>query len=239
MKTLYEIRNLKFSYQLGKQQVIALQDLSASIPTEQIICLTGPSGSGKTTLLSLLGLIEPLQSGDIVFDQKSFKNLSENEKNQIRKFNIGFIFQSFQLIPTLQADENVEYFLIRQGIHSSERKKRVQDALESVGLWSHRMKKPLEMSGGQRQRVAVARAIAKNPKVIIADEPTANLDQQTGKELMQLFRVLNTERKVSFIISSHDPMVRGYSHHEIQLKDGKISSQEKVHAHQASVPQSF
>lgn len=237
MKSIYEISNLKFSYRLGKQNVVALQNVQASIPEKQFVCLTGPSGSGKTTLLSLLGLIEPIQDGEIQFAGKKFSTLTESEKNHLRKFDIGFVFQTFQLVPILKADENVEYFLIRQGLSQKERSKRVQESLEAVGLWSHRMKKPLEMSGGQRQRVAVARAIAKNPKVIIADEPTANLDQQTGKELMQLFRVLNTEKGISFIVSSHDPMVKTFAHQEIQLKDGKIVAQEKTHAAQTGVSQ--
>lgn len=237
MKALYEISNLKFSYRLGKQNVVALHGVQANFPEKQFICLTGPSGSGKTTLLSLLGLIEPVQEGEIQFAGKNLSTLTEFEKNHLRKFEIGFIFQTFQLLPILKADENVEYFLIRQGLSAKERANRVQESLEAVGLWSHRMKRPLEMSGGQRQRVAVARAIAKHPKVIIADEPTANLDQQTGKELMQLFRVLNTEKGISFIVSSHDPMVKTFAHREILLKDGKIASQEKAHAAQTGISQ--
>lgn len=219
---LYRIRDVGFCYEFGKLKAPALNGLSLDIEKGDFICLTGPSGSGKTTLLNLLGLIETVQEGDIRFNNDSLKVLTEAKKNRIRRYQIGFVFQTFQLFPVLTAAENVEYFLTRQGIPTAERKSRVKEALEAVGIFDQRDKKPAEMSGGQRQRVAVARAIAKRPQVIIADEPTANLDQATGRGVMEIFAKLNGEHRISLIISSHDPMVQAYSRHQIRLVDGKI-----------------
>lgn len=219
---LYRIHDLCFSYDFGTLKTNALNGISLDIARGDFLCLSGPSGSGKTTLLNLLGLIEPVQAGDIQFNAASLKVLSEREKNQIRRYRIGFVFQAFQLFPVLRADENVEYFLTRQGISTAERKKKVQEALEAVGVWDQRNKKPSEMSGGQRQRVAIARAIAKQPEVIIADEPTANLDQANGRGVMEIFAKLNTERNITLILSSHDSMVQSFSRRQIRLVDGKI-----------------
>lgn len=219
---LYRLRDIKFCYELGRLKAPALNGLSLDIERGDFVCLTGPSGSGKTTLLNLLGLIEAVQDGDIRFNNASLKVLTESKKNRIRRYQIGFVFQTFQLFPVLTAAENVEYFLTRQGIPATVRKNRVKEALEAVGIIDQRDKKPAEMSGGQRQRVAIARAIAKRPQVIIADEPTANLDQATGRGVMEIFAALNGEHRISLIISSHDPMVQAYSRHQIRLVDGKI-----------------
>lgn len=219
---LYRIHELCFSYDFGTLKANALNGISLDIARGEFLCLSGPSGSGKTTLLNLLGLIEPVQAGDIQLNGASLKALSEREKNQIRRYRIGFVFQTFQLFPVLSATENVEYFLTRQGIAATERKKRVQEALESVGVWDQRNKKPSAMSGGQRQRVAIARALAKQPEVIIADEPTANLDQANGKGVMEIFARLNAERNITLILSSHDPMVHSFSRRQVRLADGKI-----------------
>lgn len=219
---LYSIRDVRFSYDFGNLKAPALNGVSLDIRQGDFICLTGPSGSGKTTLLNLLGLIEAVQDGDIHFNTNSLKTLTEREKNRVRRYQIGFVFQTFQLFPVLTAAENVEYFLTRQGIPTTERKNRVKDALAAVGILDQSDKKPAEMSGGQRQRVAIARAIAKSPRVIIADEPTANLDQATGKGVMEIFAKLNHDQQISLIISSHDPMVQSYSRHQVRLVDGKI-----------------
>jgi putative ABC transport system ATP-binding protein len=223
-KPIFEVSDLRFDYLLGGENIAALRGVSFSVSSKELVCLTGPSGSGKTTLLNVLGLIEPLQMGNVVFGGRSYQGISEAEKNKIRRHQIGFIFQSFQLFPVLTAEENVEYFLARQGIAKDERRTRVREALEAVGLWDkHRNKKPLEMSGGQRQRVAVARAIAKRPEVILADEPTASLDQKTGRELMENFAELNRTLGATFIVSSHDPMVREFLPRQIRLIDGQLS----------------
>ncbi len=217
---LYTIRDLRFSYPLEEQRVQALRDVTLTIEKGEFACLSGPSGSGKTTLLNILGLIESVQEGLVLFQDQELKALSEREKNRIRRYKIGFVFQSFQLFPVLRADENVEYFLTRQGIPRKERSRRVDEALDAVGLREHRAKRPLEMSGGQRQRVALARAIAKRPEVIIADEPTASLDQNTGRGIMEIFKRMNDEKHVTVIVSSHDPMVHAFAPRRLEMKDG-------------------
>ena len=223
-KPLFEVKSLSFSYQLGHQHVQALQDVSIDIDRGKLVCLSGPSGSGKTTLLSLLGLIEPIQQGEVLFEGKSVRELTEKQRNHARRFRIGFVFQQFHLIPVLTAEENVEFFLSRQGVPKAERNKRVDEALDAVGITSQRKQKPLEMSGGQRQRVALARAIAKKPDVIIADEPTASLDQATGREIMKIFAEQTEKREVTVIAASHDPMVLGFATRKVALCDGKVTA---------------
>lgn len=219
---IYQCRDLGFEYLLGKEKVAALRGLSVDINRGDFVCVSGPSGSGKSTFLNLLGLIEPVQTGSLTMGDVDLGRISEREKNKIRRYKLGFIFQSFNLMDVLRADENVEYFLARQGLPLAEREARVEEALTSVGLWEHRHKRPLEMSGGQRQRVAIARAIAKKPEVIIADEPTANLDQGTGGQVVDLLLKLTREQKVTVIISSHDPVVRDRAPREIKLIDGRL-----------------
>lgn len=221
-KILYQIRNLSFSYRLGSENIKILHDLNIDIPRGTIVCLSGPSGSGKTTLLNILGLIEDLQEGSVVFLGEQLAHLNEKRKNAIRRYHIGFIFQQFHLLPILTAEENISYFLSRQGIQKAESEERVKHSLELVGLWEHRKKRPLEMSGGQRQRVAIARAIAKQPDVIIADEPTASLDQKTGRGIIDLLSGLTEERGLSVIIASHDPMVHEFSKEHYYLRDGML-----------------
>lgn len=221
---LYEASGLEFTYQLGTQRVKALSQVSLSLAEGAFVCLSGPSGSGKTTLLNVLGMIEPVQEGELRMQGKSIGHLSEEEKNHIRRFQIGFIFQTFHLFPVLTASENVEFFLSRQGVARPEREKRVKEALNAVGLWEHRDKRPLEMSGGQRQRVAIARAVAKSPRVLLADEPTASLDQKTGREIMEILRELNESRGVTIILSSHDPMAQSFAKDIVRLRDGQILS---------------
>lgn len=221
-RSLYRLRSVHFCYPLGALRVTALSDVDLDIERGEFICLSGPSGSGKTTLLNLLGLIEPVQDGSIALGGTSLQALSERQRNWIRRYRIGFVFQSFQLFPVLRADENVEYFLTRQRLGRDTRRERVRAALEAVGLWEHRAKRPSEMSGGQRQRVALARALAKQPEVIIADEPTAHLDQATGKGVIEVFSRLGRERGVTLIMASHDPMVQAFAQRRIRLVDGRI-----------------
>ena len=221
---LYDVCDLSFVYELGRQKVHALRNVSLQVKRGDFVCLAGPSGSGKTTLLSVLGLIEPLQQGTVRFEGRSLSEMTETDRNRLRRFHIGFVFQQFHLILVLSAEENVEYFLTRQGVPKAERRKRVDEALETVGISSQRKQRPLEMSGGQRQRVALARALAKRPNVIIADEPTASLDQATGKEIMRIFAEQTRERGVSVIAASHDPMVFAFAARQIELRDGEVVS---------------
>lgn len=223
---LFKAQALHFAYGEGVNKFKALRGVDVTLEQPCLVCLQGPSGSGKTTLLNLLGLIEAPQEGFIAYRGRDLKALTETDRCRIRRHEIGFIFQNFHLINVLKANENVEYFLARQGHPRAERLRRVEDALKQVDLWEHRDKKPLEMSGGQRQRVAIARAIAKQPQVILADEPTASLDQRTGHEIMDLLTRLHSERGVSMIVSSHDPMVQQCIPLHITLTDGCIVNKE-------------
>ncbi len=219
---LYDIKDLIFSYRLGTEQVDALRGINIQIPSASLITISGPSGSGKSTLLNILGLIEPVQQGKILFQQEDIGQMTEKRKNQLRKFKIGFIFQQFHLIPILTAEENIRYFLTRQKLPPAEIQERTLEALQAVGLWAHRKKRPSELSGGQKQRVAIARAIAKQPAVIIGDEPTASLDQATGREIMELLSTLVATQKSSLILTTHDAMVQCFAHHNLHLQEGRI-----------------
>lgn len=227
---LYQIKNLSFSYSLGKQTVPALKNLDLEIPSSSLITISGPSGSGKSTLLNILGLIEPPQQGSVLFQDEDIANLSESKKNSLRKTEIGFIFQHFHLIPVLTAEENVEYFLVRNKLPKQEIKRRSEEALRAVGLWEHRKKRPNQMSGGQMQRVAIARAIAKSPVVIIGDEPTASLDQKTGYEIMQVLKNLAHTSGCSIILTTHDAMVQSFADLNIHIQDGMLSETTKQEA---------
>ena len=223
MDVLYSAKDVAFSYPLGSQWVKALAGISLELERGGFYCLAGPSGSGKTTLLNLLGLIEGMQAGSLLFDGTELADLGEAHKNHIRRFRIGFVFQSFNLFPVLRADENVAYFLQRQGIPAAERRERVRQALSAVGLWEQRHQRPAQMSGGQRQRVAIARALAKKPDVIIGDEPTASLDQETGRGIIDTLAGLCRDAGVTVILSSHDPMVLSRAGQVITLRDGRIA----------------
>lgn len=223
---LYEGRQLSFTYGRDRNDQV-LKDVEVRIARGEGICLTGPSGSGKSTLLNLLGLIEAPQEGELMFLDNPVKLMSEKDLNDIRRFHVGFIFQDFQLIDVLSVEENVEFFLTRQQIPKAERKKRVAEALQDLGLWEHRHKRPTQLSGGQKQRVAVARALAKQPLVVIADEPTASLDSKTGRQLMENLKNIQEQRGVTLILASHDPMVLEFGLREIRLQDGRITSHGK------------
>ncbi len=219
---VYKIKNLNFSYPLGKQKVKAITSLDLEIPRASLVAITGPSGSGKSTLLNILGLIEPVQDGEVFFQDEELSGMSERRKNEIRRSEIGFIFQQFHLIPVLSAEENVKYFLSRAGLPKDEIKRRCEEALTSVGLWEHRKKKPAQLSGGQMQRVAIARALAKSPSVIIADELTASLDQKTGQEIMELLAKLTSEKNCSVVMTTHDPMVEAFADYNFHIQDGEL-----------------
>jgi putative ABC transport system ATP-binding protein len=227
---LYEGRQLTFAYgRDGKDKV--LNEVDLLIDKGEGICLTGPSGSGKSTLLNLLGLIEAPQGGDLRFLDRPVHAMKEGELNDIRRFHIGFIFQDFQLIDVLSVEENVEFFLTRQQVPKKLRQERVAEALQDLGLWEHRHKRPNQLSGGQKQRVAVARALAKQPLVVVADEPTASLDSRTGRQLMENLKSIQEKRGVTLILASHDPMVLGFGLREIRMQDGRILSTGKEARH--------
>ena len=217
---IYQGRSLKFFYPMGSKKLKALDCPYLEIPKGKLIALAGPSGSGKSTLLNLLGLIEPIQEGAMHFDGYNIGKLSEKEKTQIRRDDLGFVFQDFLLFDALTAYENVAYFLKNLTLSSAERHQRVCASLEAVGLEEQVQTRPLELSGGQKQRVAIARAIAKQPKVIIADEPTASLDQETGRKIMDIFLSLAQKNGTTVIFASHDPMALAFAQLQIKLIDG-------------------
>jgi putative ABC transport system ATP-binding protein len=200
----------------------ALQDINLTIKKGEFIGLSGKSGSGKTTLLNLAGLIDPPTNGDLLFKGINIKNISDDELSQIRAKEIGYIFQTFNLLPLLSAIENVEYPLMLLGIPESERLARANEALKVVGLENFINFKPSQLSGGQRQRVAFARAIVKNPSIILADEPTANLDTKTSAEIFQLLVDLQKKLRVTIILCSHDDELISKTDRKIKISDGKI-----------------
>jgi putative ABC transport system ATP-binding protein len=218
---VFEGNNLSLHYRLGDVYVPALSEIDFQIEAGKFTCLAGPSGSGKSTLLNLLGLIEPMQKGNLFYFGTPVAAFSEKQMNHVRRHEIGFVFQNFYLIDVLTAEENVEYFLSRQGIPAAERAKAAGRALEWVGLSEHRGKRPQQMSGGQRQRVAIARALAKRPRVILADEPTANLDSKTGLSVLELLRKACSEHGHSVIMASHDLQAIGLADRVIRLRDGR------------------
>jgi len=200
----------------------ALRGVDLRIEERDFVCIAGPSGSGKTTLLNLIGALDKPTTGKIYYEGKEITEISLNRLADFRLKRIGFIFQSYNLINTLTALENTEYVMLLQGIDAKTRRQKAEDILNKVGLGAFLHRRPNQMSGGQQQRVAVARAIVTEPTVILADEPTANLDSATASSLLDLMRALNREKGTCFIISTHDKMVMEKSDKVFQLKDGRI-----------------
>lgn len=209
-------------YKIGKVETRALNGVSITIGDGEFTSLVGPSGSGKTTLLQLIGCLDQPTSGKVVIDGKETTNLNRNQRADLRKGTIGFVFQFFALIPTLTAYENVEMPLLLNNKNSTERKQRVLELLQAVDMSGRAHHRPDQLSGGQQQRVAVARALATNPKLILADEPTANLDTENGKQVMDIMQKLNKETGVTFVFATHDPRVISYAKRVVTLEDGLI-----------------
>ena len=212
-------------YQLGEQTVHALNDITWSIEPGVFLAISGPSGSGKTTLLNLIGCIDKPSRGRIFINEEDVSEKSANELADLRSHSIGFIFQTFNLLPVLSAAENVEYPLLRRAdVYAEERKKRVDYFLEIVGLTKFADHRPNQLSGGQRQRVAIARALAIKPSIVLADEPTANLDKATGREILSLMKQINRRLKTTFIFSTHDQKVIDRADRLVQMEDGCITA---------------
>ncbi len=224
MATLYSVNQIQYGYTWGKQSVEVLRGVSFDIPNNAFACIVGPSGSGKTTMLNLMGFLDRPQAGQLTFSGVETQTFSESKYEKIRLTDLGFIFQSFHLIPTLTVSENTGHFLPLLGVKGKQAQQRVEEILTIVGLIDHRDKMPDQLSGGQRQRVAIARALAKKPKVILADEPTANLDRETAESIIQAFKSLHESKKASFIFSTHDPHLVSYAHQIYQLEDGVIKN---------------
>ena len=217
-----KVINATRDFTIGEIETHALRGVNLSINDGEFTALVGPSGSGKTTLLQLIGLLDQPSSGQIYINGKDATRLNRNQRADLRKGTIGFIFQFFALIPTLTAYENVEMPLLLNGAKPAERKARANEVLNAVGLSDRAHHRPDQLSGGQQQRVAVARALAINPKVILADEPTANLDTENGKQVMDIMQKLNKETGVTFVFATHDPRVIHYARRVVTLEDGLI-----------------
>ena len=208
-------------YEIGGEEVKALDNASLSIKQGEFVSIIGPSGSGKSTLMNIMGCLDVADSGEYLLDGQQIENYSENELAKIRNKKIGFIFQSFNLLNKLTAADNVELPLIYQGIKANERKERVEKALKLVELWERRNHKPNELSGGQQQRVAVARALCTQPSILLADEPTGNLDSKTGAEIIGLFHQLHGEGK-TIVLITHDNDIARQAKRIISIKDGQV-----------------
>jgi putative ABC transport system ATP-binding protein len=222
--SLIEISTLVKTYDTNGLSVNAIRNISFTVKKGEFSALAGPSGSGKTTLLNLIGGLDNPTNGSIKIDGTEITGLSPRALSDMRLNKIGFIFQAYNLIPVLTAVENVEYILLLQGVDKKERRERSEAMLKEVGLAKEINRLPKELSGGQQQRVAVARAIVSEPGLILADEPTANLDQKTGAGLLDLMHELNRRKKITFVFSTHDPMVMKRATRLINLIDGKIIS---------------
>lgn len=221
-----KVTNVTRLYKIGQMETRALNGVSLGINDGEFTALVGPSGSGKTTLLQLIGCLDQPTTGSVVINGKETTNLNRNQRADLRKESIGFVFQFFALIPTLTAYENVEMPLLLTGKSASERKQRVMDLLNAVDLSDRAHHRPDQLSGGQQQRVAVARALATNPKMILADEPTANLDTTNGEQVMEIMKKLNKDTGVTFVFATHDPRVIKYASRVVTLRDGVIEKDE-------------
>ena len=218
------LRNVDKTYRLDTVTVPALSGVSIDIRPGRFTVLCGPSGSGKTTLLNMMGCIDRPDGGEIQVDSQAVQAMTDDALSDFRARRIGFVFQNFNLLPVLTAFENVEYPLVLAAVPAAQRKERVRALLDAVGLADRAGNRPGQLSGGQRQRVAIARALATEPALVLADEPTANLDSQTGAEIIALMRRLQRERGASFVFSSHDPMVLAQADDVVRIRDGRIDA---------------
>ena len=210
------------TYRAGDVEVAALKGITMDIPGHRFSMVVGPSGSGKTTLLNLIGCIDAPTSGTVEVCGQATGAMGDNALSDFRARNIGFIFQSFNLVPVLSAYENVEYPLLLVGAPAAERRSRTREMLEAVGLGGQARQRPNELSGGQKQRVAIARALVKRPEIVLADEPTANLDSRTGAAIIELMHRMQTDFRTTFIFSTHDPQLISHSQEIFSIRDGEL-----------------
>ncbi|HVO40869.1 MAG TPA: ABC transporter ATP-binding protein [Spirochaetia bacterium] len=227
--SIVELAGVKKVYPLGKTEVPAVRGITFTIEKGDFISLAGPSGSGKTTILNLIGCVDTPTEGTVRIDGVETAGLDDRQITSIRQKMIGFIFQSFNLIPVLNVSENVGFPLLLAGGRAprGERKEWIETLIEEVGLAPWRSHRPSELSGGQRQRVAIARALATKPRIVLADEPTANLDSATGESIIELMKKINRDMDTTFIFSTHDANIVGIADHVIRLHDGRVESEER------------
>ena len=228
-------KNLCKTFRQGEEVITGLDHVCLDIDEGEFVCLSGPSGSGKTTLLNALGGLDTPDSGEIIVGGQRIDLLSKAELADLRLHRMGFVFQAYNLIPVLSARENVEFVMQVQGVPARQRRQLAAQVLEEVGLATMEERLPAELSGGQQQRVAVARAIASKPALVLADEPTANLDTRSAAHLMSLFVELNTQRGITFVISTHDARVMGYARRLVSMRDGLIVADEQQQPHAMAV----
>ena len=219
---IVEVKDVNKVYRQGDIKVHALKNINLTIDSGSFAAIAGPSGSGKTTLLNMIGGLDLPDRGEVVVDGRVFGKMNQGELAELRLNRIGFVFQSYNLIPVLSALENVEYVMLLQGLGKDECRRRATAMLDEVGLSGKYDSRPSELSGGQQQRVAVARAIVADPAIVLADEPTANLDSKTGEGLLEIMSEMNEKRNVTFIFSTHDKMVMDYARRLIRLRDGMV-----------------
>lgn len=224
---IIEMKNITKTYIVGLEEVHALRGISLQVRKNEYIAVMGPSGSGKSTLMNIMGCLDTPTTGIYLFNGINVSDMNDNELAKIRNKEIGFVFQTFNLIPRSNALHNVELPLIYAGISSHERRERARQALKNVGLEDRMLHKPNELSGGQRQRVAIARALINNPSIILADEPTGNLDSKTGEEIMQLFEELHKKGN-TIILVTHEEYIAEHAKRIIRIRDGLIESDEVV-----------
>lgn len=217
-----DIKSLHKVYRTGQVEVEALRGFDLTVKPGEFSVLAGPSGSGKSTLLNIIGALDVPTDGKVLVEGKDLSQMNQQQLSELRRDRIGFVFQAYNLIPVLSGVENVEFILMIQGLDAAERRKRARDILERVGLGDQMNRRPIDMSGGQQQRVAVARAIVSNPAIVLADEPTANLDSKTAGDLLDLMEELNQKQGITFIFSSHDRNVIERAHRLLSLRDGVI-----------------
>ena len=224
--SIVELDRVTKHYRQGSLDVAALRGLTLTVDAGEFTAICGPSGSGKTTALNLIGALDRPTSGRISVEGRDLGPLSRRELSQLRRDRIGFVFQAYNLMPVLTAYENAEIVLALQRVPAAERRERVMELLRDVGLLGMENRRPDELSGGEQQRVAIARAIASNPAVILADEPTANVDSETAEMLLDIMEKLNRERGVTFLFSTHDPRVMNRARRVVRIVDGRIAGDE-------------
>lgn len=222
MAAVVEVRGVSKDYALGEQRVQALRETSLDVAEGEFLAIAGPSGSGKSTLLNLIGCIDSPSTGHILIDGEDVAGKTPDELADLRARKIGFVFQTFNLLPVLSAAENVEYPLLQFRFEKARRRARVQRYLELVGVGDFATHRPNQLSGGQRQRVAIARALIARPAIVLADEPTANLDHKTGTSILELMHAINREKGTTFIFSTHDPKVMEMADRVVQIEDGML-----------------
>ncbi len=220
---MVECVDVKKTYRQGKVEVSALNGMSLSIEKGDFVALAGPSGSGKTTMLNIIGGLDLADSGSVMMDGNALDKMTQSELASLRLQKVGFVFQAYNLIPVLSALENVEFVMLLQGVPSAERRELAKAMLDDVGLAGKFDRRPAELSGGEQQRVAVARAIVSNPSIVLADEPTANLDSKNGTGLMEMMKQMNEKKKATFIFSTHDKMVMDYARRLVLIRDGLVA----------------